>query len=75
MVALRMSMFFSVSNNVLLYNRVCDKEEFVNCSNLQSIFLKLLRMVYLSSSNIGQQRRRKCEVDSICKPQLQIGLK
>ena len=31
-------------------------------------------MVYRSSLNVGQWRR-KCEVDSISKPQLQIGFK
>ena len=42
--------FFSLSNNVLLDNRDCDKEEFVKSSNLQSILPKILRSVYLSST-------------------------
>ena len=63
-----------VSNNVLPHNRVSNKEEFVNSSNLQSVLFKVLRGVYLLSLNIGQWRR-KCEVDSISKPQLQIGFK
>ena len=50
--------------------RFVIKKEFVNSSNLQSILYK----VYLSSLNIGQWRR-KCEVNSISKPQLQIGFK
>ena len=56
------------------YNRDSDKEDFVNSSNLQSIFFKALRRVYRPSLNIGRQRR-KCEVDSISKPKLQIGFK
>ena len=67
-------MFFSLSNNVLLCNRICNKEELLNCSNLQWILFKVLRRVYRSSLNVGQWRR-KCEVDSISKPQLQIGFK
>ena len=73
-VALRMSVFFSVSDKVLPSNRVCDKEDLVNSRNLQSILFKMLRRVYRSSLNVGQWRR-KCEVDSISKPQLQIGFK
>ena len=53
---------------------VCDKEEFVNSNNLQSILCKVLRNVYLSLLNI-RQWRRKHKVDSISKPQLQIGFK
>ena len=71
-VALRMSVFFSLSNNVLPCNRVHDKEDLVNSSNLQSILFKGLRRVYRSSLNVGRWRRI-CEVDSISKPQLQIG--
>ena len=37
-----MSAFLSVSNNVLQYNKVCDKEVFVNSSNLQLILCKNL---------------------------------
>ena len=70
-VGLRMSVFLYLSNNVLPYNRVCDKENLVNSSNLESILFKLLRRVYRSSSNIGQWRRI-CEFDSISKLQLQI---
>ena len=33
-VTLRMSVFFSLPNNVLLYHGVCDKEDLVNSSNL-----------------------------------------
>ena len=73
-VALRISVFFSTSNNVLSRIRVCDKEKFVNSSDLQSILFRLLRWVNLLSLNIGQWRR-KCEVDSISKPQLEIRLK
>ena len=69
-----MSVFFSLSKNVFPYNRVCNKEEFVNSSNLQSILLQLLKRVYLSSLNIGQWGR-KCERDSVFKPRLQIGFK
>ena len=58
----------------LPYNRVCDREGFFNSSNLQSVLLKLLWRVYLSSLNI-EQWRRKSEVDSISKPQLQIQFK
>ena len=64
-----MSVFFPLSSNVLPY-KIRVKKEFVNSSNLQSILYK----VYLSSLNIGQWRR-KCEVNSISKPQLQIGFK
>ena len=65
---------FSLSNNVLPYNRVCNKEDLVNSSNLLSVFFNVLRRVYQSSLSIGQWRR-KCEVDSISKPQLQIWFK
>ena len=65
-----MSVVF-LSNDVLPYNRVSDKEEFVNCSNLKSISSKVLRSVYFLSLNIGRWRR-KCEVDLISEPQLQI---
>ena len=73
-VALRMSVFFSLSNNVLSYNRVCDKEDLVNSSSLQSILFKVLRRVYRSTLKEGQWRR-KCDVDSISKPQLPIVFK
>ena len=73
-VALRMRVFFSLSNNVLPYNRVCDKEDLVNSSNLQSILFKVLRRVYRSSLNVRQWRRRYGVV-SISKPELQIGFK
>ena len=73
-VALRMSELFSLSHNVLAYNRVCDKEDLVSSSNLQSILFRVLRKVYHSTLNVGQWRR-KCEVDSISKPQLQIEFK
>ena len=63
-VTLRMNVFFSLSNNVLPYNRVWDKENLVNSSNL----------VDCSLLNEGQWRR-KCEVNSISKPQLQIQFK
>ena len=68
-----MRVFFSLSNNVLPYKRVCDKD-LVNSSNVGSILFKVLRRVYRSSLNVGQWRR-KCEVDLISKPQLQIGFK
>ena len=73
-VALRMSVFISLSNNVISYNRAFDKEDFVNSSNLQSISFKVLGRVDSSSLNEGHLRR-KYEVDSISKPQLQIGFK
>ena len=73
-VALRMSVFISLSNNVISYNRAFDKEDFVNSSNLQSISFKVLGRVDSSSLNEGHLRR-KYEVDSIFKPQLQIGFK
>ena len=69
-----MRVFFSLSNNVLPYKRVCDKDNLVNSSNVGLILFKVLRRVYHSSLNVGQWRR-KCEVDSIAKPQLQIGFK
>ena len=56
---------------MLAFNKVCDKEEFVNSNSLQSVLFKVLRRVCLSLLNVGQWRR-KCEVDSISKPQLQI---
>ena len=67
-----MRVFFSLSNNVLPYKRVCDKEDLVNSINVRSILFKVLRRVYHSSLNVGQWRRK---VDSISKPQLQIGFK
>ena len=73
-VALRMRVLFSLSNNVLPYNRIRDKEDLVNSGNLQSILFKVLRKAYRSSLNVGLWRR-KCVVDSISKPQLQIGFK
>ena len=73
-VALRVSVCFSLSNNVLPYNRVCNKEELVNSSTLQSVLFRVLKKVYCSSLNVGQWRR-KCEVDYISTPQLQIGFK
>ena len=73
-VALRMQFFFSLSNNLLPFKRVSYKENSVNASNVQSILLKVLRRVNRSSLNVGQWRR-KCEVDSISKPQLHIGFK
>ena len=69
-----MSVFFSLSKNVLPYNWVCNKEDFVNSSNLKSILLHLLKRVYLSSLNIGQWGR-KCEKDSVFTPRLQTGFK
>ena len=72
-VALRKSVFFSLINNVLPYNRVCDKEELVSSSHLESVFFKVLRRVH-RSLNVGK-RTRKCVLNSISKPQLQIGFK
>ena len=72
-----MNVFLSLSNNVFPYNRFeedNDKEDLVNFINLQLILFKVLRRVYHSSLNVGQWRR-KCEVDLISKPQLQIGFK
>ena len=73
-VALRISVFFLLSNNMLPSNRVCDKEDLVNSRNLPSILFKMLRRVYRSLLNARHWRRR-CEVDSISKQQLQIGFK
>ena len=56
-VVLRMRVFFSLSNNVLPYNRFCDKEDLVNSSNLQSILFKVLRRVHRSSLNVGQWKK------------------
>ena len=69
-----MTVFFSLSKKVLPYNRVCNKEDFVNYSNLKSILLHLIKRVYLSSLNIGQWGR-KCEKDSVFTPRLQTGFK
>ena len=68
-----MSVFF-LSNNVLPYNRVCDKKDLVNSSNLQSTLFKVLRRVDHSPLNKGQWRK-KCDADSISKPELQIEFK
>ena len=73
-VALRMQFFFFFSNNLLPFKRVSYKENSVKASNVQSILFKVLRRVNRSSLNVGQWRR-KCEVDSISKPQLHIGFK
>ena len=51
-----------------------EKVVFVNSSNLQSYLLKVLRRVYFLSLNTGQWRR-KCEVDSLSRPQSQIRFK
>ena len=59
---LRMHVFFSLSNNVLPYKRVCDKEDLVNSSNVGSLLFNVLRKVYRSSLNVGQWKR-KCEVE------------
>ena len=59
---------------MLPYSRACAEEDLVNSRNLQSILLKVVRRVYGLSLNVGQWRR-KCQVDSISKPQLQIGFK
>ena len=56
-VALRMHVFFSLSNNVLPYTRVCDKEYLVNSSNLPSILFKVLRKMYCSSLNVGLEKK------------------
>ena len=69
-----MCVFVSLSNNLLPYKKVCGKEDSVNSSNVQSLLFKVFRRVNHSSLNVGQLRR-KCEVDSIPKPQLQIGFK
>ena len=53
--------------SVLPHNRVFDKEELVNSSNLQSFFFNL--RVYLLSSNMNSG---ECEIGSISK---QIGFK
>ena len=38
----------NLSNNVLPYKRVCDKEDLVTSSNVGSILFKVLRRVYCS---------------------------
>ena len=43
--SLRTCVFFALSDNVLSYNRVCDEEDLVNSSNLQSILFKVLEGV------------------------------
>ena len=73
-VALRMSVFFSLSKNILPCKRVCDRGDLVHFKNLQLILFKMLRRVYRPLFNVGQWRR-KCEVNSIYKPQLQIEYK
>ena len=74
MVALRISEFVSVSNNVLPNKITCVNEESPVSGNLQSIFLKVLRRDCLLTLNMGQWRR-KWDVDSTSKPQLQSGFK
>ena len=59
MVALRTSVFVSVSNKVQPY-----KKESVDSNILQSILFEVLRRVCLLSLNIGQWRR-KWEFNSI----------
>ena len=75
-VALRVCVCFFLYQIICCHitNRVCDKEDLVSSINLQSILVKVLRRVYRSSLNVGQWRR-KCDVDSISKPQLQIVFK
>ena len=63
-VPLRKSVLFSLLNNLLPHNRVCDKEDLVNSSNLKSILYRVLRRVDCSSLNEGQWRG-KCEVDNL----------
>ena len=53
MVALRTSVFVSVSNKVRPY-----KKESVDSNILQSILFEVLRRVCLLSLNIGQWRRK-----------------
>ena len=70
----KISVFNSLSNDVLPCNRVYDIEQLVNSSNLQSVLFKVLRKIYRSSLNVGQWNR-KWEVNSISKPQLHTGYK
>ena len=70
----KISVFNSLSNDVLPCNRVCDIEQLVNSSNLQSVLFKVLRKVYRSALNV-EQWNRKYEVNSISKPQLHTGYK
>ena len=58
-----MSVFLSLSNNVMPYNRAYDKEDFVNFSNLESILFKVRKRVYRSSLNIIQWRKNVFKMD------------
>ena len=50
------------------------KKELVNSSNLQSVSLNAPWRMYRLSLNVGEWRRKR-EVDSISKPELQIRFK
>ena len=62
----------------MLYQIIFSLEEINSSLILVTVVIcnscNVLARAYLSSSNIGQSRR-KCEVDSISKSQLQIGFK
>ena len=55
MVALRISVFASVSNDVLPNKRVCVKK-LISSNILYSMFFKVLKRVCLLSLNIGEWR-------------------
>ena len=58
MVALRTSVFVSVSNEVQPCQKVCVKYELVDSNILQSMLFKVLGRVCLLLLNIGQWRRK-----------------
>ena len=64
MVALRISVSVSVSNDVAPNKSVCVKKESGDSNILQLMLFELLKRIRLLSLNIGQWRR-KSEVHSI----------
>ena len=73
-VALRTFVLASLSNELLPKRIVLIKTGSQKSRRLLSMFSMVLRRVRLSVIYVGQWRR-KCEVDSISKPQLQNGFK
>ena len=72
--AFRTFVLASASNKLLPKRRVLIKTGSQRSRRLLSMFSMVLRIVRLSVIYVGQ-RRRKCAVDSISKPQLQNGFK
>ena len=70
MVAFSISVFVSVQNDLLPNKGVCVTEESFGYNIFQSMLFSMPERVCLLSLNIGQWRR-KWEVFSIFKPQLQ----